>query len=124
MANRKANGGGALGFRRQTYVREAVVQTERREVAFMEPLHHDDDRPSLLVVQPRRERPAEEGERRVTLGVAVGLVRVVWVVDDDAVPRVVKKLMRPLGGRTSGVPRGVRGIAPGRSCNFCFRKNE
>ena len=67
-------------------MQESEVLAQGGQIALMQPLHDDHNRPGLLVVEPRGEGLAEIAERGFALGIAFGLERVVQVIDDDRSP--------------------------------------
>ena len=66
-------------------MRVAQVQTRRRQVLRMEPLHHDDDGPALLVIQPCRHAAPEILDHPVSLRGTLGAQRRVGVIHHDPV---------------------------------------
>ena len=73
--SRKRDRRPARRLRRQAERRIAQVQTRRRQVLRMEPLHHDDDGPALLVIQPCRHAAPEILDHPVSLRVTLGARR-------------------------------------------------
>ncbi len=55
------------------------------EVILVQPLHNDDDRASLLVVEPGQKRMVVPFVDGVAPGFRQGLVGLQWVIDDDQV---------------------------------------
>ena len=66
-------------------MRVVQVQTRRRQVLRMEPLHHDDDGPALLVIQPCRHAAPEVLDHPVSLRGTLGAQRRVGVIHHDPV---------------------------------------
>ncbi len=67
------------------YLPVFLLDDMTHQVILMQPLHNDDDRAPLLVVEPRQERVVIPFIDRLTPGFRKRLVRLERIVDDDQV---------------------------------------
>ncbi len=89
-------------------MRIPLIHAHGGEIARVQSLHDDHNRPVVFIVQAGRERPEKKVDRALPLDVTLGLQGIVRVIHDDEIPALAR----------GGPPMDVAVMMPRRSFRY------